>query len=125
MTLNASGCSVRSVTKHRMSLASHKYISLLKVKMKSNTFVQTAQILLKTVTITCDSVEFHRSALKHAIYLHAGIGHGIILLSSLYVWQLALQGDDSWICLLIYIIERMFIHVSLRMIVLYAVTNTA
>ena len=52
----------QSVTKHRMSLASQKftdYISLLKVKMKRNTFVQTVQILPKTVTITCDSVEFH------------------------------------------------------------------
>ena len=49
----------QSVTKHRMSLASQKfteYISLLKVKMKRNTFVQTAQILPITVTITC---EFH------------------------------------------------------------------
>ena len=69
MALNASGCSVRSVTKHHMSLASQKcteYISLLIVKMKRNTFVQTAQILLKTVTITCDSVEFHSPVVQVA-----------------------------------------------------------
>ena len=67
--MQVGGCSVRSVTKHHMSLASQKcteYISLLIVKMKRNTFVQTAQILLKTVTITYDSVEFHSPEVQAA-----------------------------------------------------------
>ena len=59
MALNASGCCVRSVTKHHVTCIPELHRIYYSFDSEDVTFVQTAQILPKTVIITCDLVEFH------------------------------------------------------------------